>query len=292
MKSCSQRGDEKSLDTLTLLDRDTQAPKEPSNGGLTRIQEPPCPREADSNGHGKTLIDFTVSTPINVDRLAQELADHPDQNFVTDLIKGLREGFFIGYTGPERDRISPNLKSANEHPDIVNAYLTQEIQSGRIGGPYDEPPFPHMQCHLIGVVPKKEPRKWRTILHLSYPEGDSINDFIPKVDYTLHYVTVDSAISIIKTLGWGAWLSKVDIESTFRIIPLHPRLWHLLRMSWNGKFYFDKRLTMGGRSSLFEFDKLPTALEWICQYKCLIEYILHLLDDFLTIEPPGIPLQP
>ena len=43
---------------------------------------------------------------------------------------------------------------------------------------------------------------------------------------------------------------------------------------------------MGGRSSPFEFDKLPTAIECICQYKCLIEYILHLLDDFLTIEPP------
>ena len=233
-----------------MLDRDTQAPKEPSNGGHTRIPESPCPREADSNGHGKTLIDFTVSTPINVDRLAQELADHPDQNFVADLIKGLREGFFIGE-------------------------------------PYDEPPFPHMQCHPIGVVPKKDPRKWHTILHLSYWEGDSINDFIPKADYTLHYVTVDSAISIIKTLGSGAWLSKVDIESAFHIIPLYPSQWHLLGMSWNGKFYFDKRLTMGERSSPFEFDKLPTALEWICQYKCLIEYILHLLDDFLTIEPPG-----
>ena len=144
-----------------------------------------------------------------------------------------------------------------------------------------------MQCHPIGVVPKKDSRKWRTILHLSYPEGDSINDFISKADYTLYYVTVDSAISIIKTLGRGGWLSKVDIESAFRIIPLHPSQWHLLEISWNGKFYFDKRLTIGGRSSPFEFDKLPTALEWICRYKCLIEYILHLLDDFLTIEPPG-----
>ena len=70
-----------------------------------------------------------------------------------------------------------------------------------------------------------------------------------------------SAISIIKTLGRGAWLSKVDIESAFRIIPLHPSQWHLLGMSWNGQFYFDKRLTMGERSSPFEFDKLPTALE-------------------------------
>ena len=144
-----------------------------------------------------------------------------------------------------------------------------------------------MQCHPVGVVPKKDPGKWRTILYLSYPKGDSINDFIPKADYTLHYVTVDSAISIIKTLGRGARLSKVDIEPAFHIIPLHPSQWHLLGMSWNEKFYFDKWLTMGGRSSPFEFDKLPTALEWICQYKCLIEYILHLLDNFLTIEPPG-----
>ena len=143
-----------------------------------------------------------------------------------------------------------------------------------------------MQCHPIGVVLKKVPRKWRTILHLSYQEGDSINDFIPKADYTLHYVTVDTAISIIKTLGQGAWLSKVDIESAFRIIPLHLSQWNLLGMTWDGKFYFDKRLTMGGSSGPFEFDKLPTAIKWICQYKCLIEYILHLLDDFLTIEPP------
>ena len=136
-----------------MLDRNTQAPKGPSTGGHTRIPEAPCTWEADSNGHGKAIIDFTVSTLINVDRLAQELADHPDQNFVTDSIKGLRERFFIVCTGPEHDRVSPNLKSANEHPDIVNAYLTQEIQSGHIGGPHDEPPFPHMQCHPVGVVP-------------------------------------------------------------------------------------------------------------------------------------------
>ena len=58
-------------------------------GGATRIPEAPCPWEADSTGHANTIIDFTVSTPINVDRLAQELADHSDQNFVIDLIIGL-----------------------------------------------------------------------------------------------------------------------------------------------------------------------------------------------------------
>ena len=75
----------------------------------------------------------------------------------------------------------------------------------------------------------------------------------------------------MKALGRGAWLSKVDIEFAFPIIPLHPSQWHLLGMTWDGKFSFDKRLTMGGRSSPFAFDKLPTGIEWICQCKCLIK---------------------
>ena len=143
-----------------------------------------------------------------------------------------------------------------------------------------------MQCHPIGVVPKKEPGKWRTILHLSYPEGDSVNDFIPKEDFSLSYVMVDTAIAIIKKLGPGSLPSKVDIESAFRLIPVQASDWPLLGMKWHHKFYFDKVLSMGGRSSCFHFNKLPTALEWICQHKCLIEYLIHLLDDFLAIESP------
>ena len=73
---------------------------------------------------------------------------------------------------------------------------------GWVGGPSAAPPFPNMQCHPIGVVPeKKEPGKFRTILHLSYPPGDSVNDFIPKDEYSLHYITVDKAISAMTTLA-------------------------------------------------------------------------------------------
>ena len=167
------------------------------------------------------------------------------------------------------------MKSANENPQVVQDYLDKEVKLGRVGGPFDDPPFPNMQCHPIGVVPKKEPGKWRTILHLSYPEGDSVNDFIPKEDFSLSYVTVDTAIAINKKLGPGSLLSKVDIESTFRLIPVQASDWPLLGMKWHHKFYFDKVLSMGGRSSCFHFNKLPTALEWICQHKCLIEYLIQ-----------------
>ena len=144
-----------------------------------------------------------------------------------------------------------------------------------------------MQCHPIGVIPKKDQGKWHTILHLSYPDVDSVSFHIPKEIYFLHYVTVDKAISIIKQLGPGAWLGKVDIEEAFQIIPVHPDDWHLLGMHWEGQYYYDKRLSMGGHSSPYIFDQLPIALEWICRNKYLIQFLLHLLDDFLAVEDPS-----
>ena len=48
----------------------------------------------------------------------------------------------------------------------------------------------------VGVVPKKS-GKLRLIHHLSSPSGRSVNDGIPKADFSLHYVTIDNAISAI-----------------------------------------------------------------------------------------------
>ena len=39
------------------------------------------------------------------------------------------------------------------------------------------------------------------------------------------------------------------MEAAFHIVPVHPSQWHLLGMKWEGKYYFDKVLSMGGRFS-------------------------------------------
>ena len=49
--------------------------------------------------------------------------------------------------------------------------------------------------------------------HLSYPEGDSVNDHIPKDPYTLQYFRVDGAIRILKSLGLGSFMAKSDLKS-------------------------------------------------------------------------------
>ena len=39
----------------------------------------------------------SVSTPLNVDKLALELVNHPNSSFVSNLISALRYGTRIGY---------------------------------------------------------------------------------------------------------------------------------------------------------------------------------------------------
>ena len=229
------------------------------------------------------------STPIDIDALEGELTTHPDQVFAATLVRNLREGFCIGYAGPEFSLESRNLISAYEHPDIVSAYLDKEIVLGRISGPYPIPPFPNFRCNPLGVVPKKTPGQWRSILHLSYPPGESVNDFIDKDTYSLQYVTIERVIHHIRRLGPGCFLSKVDIEAAFRIASVHPNDWHLLGMKWNGQYYFDMRLSMGSRFSPHNFDTIGQAVEFICRVNYLVKIIEHLLDDFITVEPSDSP---
>ena len=117
--------------------------------------------------------------------------------------------------------------------------LQKEVALGRVAGPYPSPPLPKFQCHPVGVVPKKHSPEWRTIHHLSFPQGTSINDHIPKYPYSRSYVRVDDVICILQSLGKGAFLAMTDLKSAFRLIPIHPDDWNLLGIYWQSQYYVD-----------------------------------------------------
>ena len=225
-----------------------------------------------------------VFTPLNVDLLATELVNHPDTSFVNSLVNALRYGTRIGYQGPQRERVSRNLVSASQHPEVISANLDKEIQLGRVAGPFPSSPLPHLQCHPIGVVPKKHSTDWRTICHLSYPEGDSINDYIPKDPYSLQYVRVDDAIQILQSLGPGAFMAKTDLKSAFRLMPIHPDDWNLLGIYWQSNYYVDLYLPFGLRSAPYLFNQISDALEWILKRNYGLRHVIHILDDFFIAE--------
>ena len=229
---------------------------------------------------------------MNIKTLELELTDHPDTSWVQYLINGLKEGFDTGvHDPPTSSLVCPNLLSARKQPNIVSKILGDEVKKGYLLGPFREPPFTTFRCSPIGIVDKKYSEKKRLIVDLSSPRNDedtpSINALICKEDYTLSYVKLDDAIAAIKHAGKGAQLCKTDIVDAFKIIPIHPTLWHLYGVYWDNFYYFFVRLAFGCRSSPKIFDMLSTAVCWIAQHQYGINIIFHLLNDFLTVDSPN-----
>ena len=55
----------------------------------------------------------------------------------------------------------------------------------------------------------------------------------------MEYEDYDYFISLLTSVGTGCFISKADIESAFRIIPVHPTSYHLLGFAFDGDYYFD-----------------------------------------------------
>lgn len=225
-------------------------------------------------------------TPVRVSILKQFLEGY-DSYLATFVCEGFEQGFHLEYKGPRIPRCCSNLQSVRQHADIAFEKLQKEISMNGIAGPFVVPPFKNLQCSPIGLVPKKGVNEFRLIHHLSYPEGSSINDFIPDDLCSVFYTTVDDAISIIKTMGRECLLAKTDIASGFRILPVHPDDHELLGIQFQDRFYYDKCLPMGCSISCSKFESFSTALEWIACKKFGIPRMVHILDDFLFIGPPN-----
>ena len=224
-------------------------------------------------------------TPLNAQHFAHELQHHPDQHRALALIQGLQVGVRLGYSGPRRHFIATNLPSARQRPEVIDQELQKECKAGRILGPFSTLPLPRLHCSGLGAVPKKN-GKWRMIMHLSAPLGNSINDGIEKDEYSLQYSSIDDAVRFLLELGVGAQMAKVDLKSAFRMVPVHRDDWELLGISWKGNFYVDTCLPFGLRSAPYLFNEVADAIEWITRNNYSIPHVLHYLDDYFIAGPP------
>ncbi len=89
-------------------------------------------------------------------------------------------------------------------------------------GPSDRPPFPSFLISPIGIATRKYSGKKCLIIDLSAPHSSTIPSLIPSDHFSLHYATIQHAIALIKLTGKGSRLSKADIISAFKVLPIHP----------------------------------------------------------------------
>jgi hypothetical protein len=96
----------------------------------------------------------------------------------------------------------------------VAAYesVQHDISIGRTTGSFRFRLISNLRCSSNGLVPQKT-YGWILITHLSYPPGNSFNDFIDEQLTTVQFSKFDNVISIIQTLGEHANIGKYYIDS-------------------------------------------------------------------------------
>ena len=112
-------------------------------------------------------------SPIRVVTLAWYLQSHPDQQFANFIIRGLSNGFRIGFAANQLMGLgsaSRNHPSTTQCPGAISRYISEERAAGRMVGPLPESTAAYVHCSPIGLVPKgRDTGKWRMIVDLSYP---------------------------------------------------------------------------------------------------------------------------
>lgn len=220
-------------------------------------------------------------TPVRLQPLLALLESYPDRESASYLSNGFSLGFRIPVVVAPVAQNPRNQKSVKDMPGVARKKIEKELALRRMAGPFATPPFPNLHISPLGIVPKKAPGEFRLIHNLSHPNGTSVNDVIPPELCSVKYASLDHAIKMIRKFGPGALLAKCDIESAFRLLPIHPEDFWLLGFQFDGGFYFDKAMPMGCSVACAAFECFSSFLEWALRDRTGLGGVTHYLDDFL-----------
>ncbi|EJD54601.1 hypothetical protein AURDEDRAFT_24175, partial [Auricularia subglabra TFB-10046 SS5] len=148
----------------------------------------PPPTEFENDAAMQTIAAnpdlFKIVTPINADRLASLLQDHPNQPFVESVITGLKEGFW-----PLADTLAPDAPVTADYSGsnvwegdklrFFEETRDEEVADGRWSRAFGPELLPGMYSSPIFAVPKPHSDKFRMVVDHSAGEH-SLNSFISR----------------------------------------------------------------------------------------------------------------
>jgi hypothetical protein len=167
-----------------------------------------------------------VETPFNVDKLELLLSDHPNQPFVSSVMKGLCEGFWPFDEGEwkiELEEVTLDYNCDPNDVEAIRAFHDQEITTGRWSDALDDTELlPGMKVSPMFVVWQSD--KPRIITDHS---RSGINDNIPRADARVKYDdmrTFGQTLHNARAANPGKCLVtfKSDVASAFLNLPAHP----------------------------------------------------------------------
>ena len=202
------------------------------------------------------------------------------------ILDGIEFGVPVDYQGERtQSRSARNPPIPDDWKVKVNEVITADVASLKKAGPFDRQPFAFFCVSPISAVPKKNSEKLRVVHNLSHPfHGDSVNASVWH-----EYMPISSfghAARAVVQLGLGCWLVKLDVEAAYKQVPVRPEDWCLLGFQWESKWYYERVLPFGLRSSCRLWEIYAAALHHFLAKSLSLPFdriVIHYVDDFLFV---------
>ena len=207
------------------------------------------------------------------------------------ILEMLHQGVRIGRSAATDPCVSPNWPSAVEHRVKVGEVIQNDLELGRLHGPFRDLPYKACIVSPLGAFLKKNSDKVRVIHDLSYPAVGSVNSLIDPTQFSLKYSSVEDAVEICNRYPDASpFLAKLDLQDAFKMIAIHPDDWHLMGFTWpdpagRNQYFFSRVLSFGLRSAPALFDIFASALTNFMIYSGVTHHIVRYVDDFLIVAP-------
>ena len=136
----------------------------------------------------------------------------------------------------------------------------------------------------LGAIPKG-PGKVRLIHDCSRPEGLSLNSYA-EID-RVQFQTVREATSFLKP---GYYMAKVDLESAYRSVGVHPDDYESTGLKWRfpgesqPQYMFDTRLPFGAKRAPGIFHRITQSVKHMMERRGFTSLVVY-LDDWLIVVP-------
>ncbi|KAF8725211.1 hypothetical protein AX14_008258 [Amanita brunnescens Koide BX004] len=196
-----------------------------------------------------------IVTPYNPDAFDSLLNKHKLSDNYPLLVRNLRNGFPLGeFPNLPNHIIFPIHNTALPYIIQIDAYLAEEVESGRMSGPFNldettlilKGPF---QCSPIVV--DVQDGKLRICRHLSKESKSSasVNSFIDAEKFPTCFGSAAEVAEIIANAPPGTQAMMLDIAKFHRTCPIIPdhKLWFVVRGSLG--FYIDHTCPFGCSSA-------------------------------------------
>ena len=208
--------------------------------------------------------------------------EHPAK--AQKILDAIEYGVSVEFEGDRDNPVRAHNRTnrmSQETIDKVTAIIEADCKAKKKAGPFATLPFANLFVSPIGAVPKHNSSKVRVIHNLSHPfYGDSVNAGIPSVAESCQRFK-DAADAVVRT-GRGCFLVKLDVEAAYKQIPVNPADWHLLGFKWLDRYFYERVLPFGLRSSCRIWELFAHALHYFLA-KMGIPCVIHYVDDFLFV---------